>query len=411
MEQTKRINYTQQRAGEAKESVEPHVQASRSSSPMGRRFPGWVLLPQRLFLGITFIYAGIQKLTDPQFFHKSTPGYIGNQIIAFAHGSPLHDLLLRVAVPHAALFGLVIAFGEIAIGLGATVGLLFRLASFFGMLLSILFFLTASWHVYPYFYGADIVFAFCWLTLLLNGPLQTGLPTVDGWLASFLSSESVSTRAQGLNVLLRLLLGVPAPRAVAPERYQLAQQTTARIPSSRRQSSAQKNTRRIFLLGALSGGVASFCVVLVGYAWQTLSHATNDDTTLPDAPAATGGQPSGAVPQPSSSAGSPTTSGGTIAQVNAVPKNTATTFTVPSTGDPGVLVHLANDQFVAYDATCTHAGCQVSYDPGSQLLLCPCHGAAFDPVQSASAVRGPTSTPLTTVAIHVDSATEAIRLA
>src|SRR6516162_1893421 len=68
-------------------------------------FAGWALLPMRLFLGITFAYAGIQKLTDPQFFHKSTPGYIGNQLIAFAHGSPLHDLLIRTAVPHAVLFG------------------------------------------------------------------------------------------------------------------------------------------------------------------------------------------------------------------------------------------------------------------------------------------------------------------
>src|SRR5579864_8526149 len=68
-------------------------------------FAGWTLLPMRLFLGITFVYAGMQKLTDPQFFHKSTPGYIGNQLIAFAHGSPLHDILMKVAVPHATLFG------------------------------------------------------------------------------------------------------------------------------------------------------------------------------------------------------------------------------------------------------------------------------------------------------------------
>src|ERR1700751_5756442 len=64
-------------------------------------FVGWTLLPLRLFLSITFVYAGVQKLTDPQFFHKSTPGYIGNQLIAFAHGSPLHDLIIKTVVPHA----------------------------------------------------------------------------------------------------------------------------------------------------------------------------------------------------------------------------------------------------------------------------------------------------------------------
>src|SRR5256885_16701245 len=64
-------------------------------------YAGWMLLPLRLFLGITFIYAGIQKLADPQFFHSGTPGYIGNQLIAFAHTTPLHDFLIRFAVPHA----------------------------------------------------------------------------------------------------------------------------------------------------------------------------------------------------------------------------------------------------------------------------------------------------------------------
>src|SRR5205085_5556252 len=109
------------------------------------------------FLGITFVYAGIQKLTGPQFFNRSAIGYIGKQIIAFANGSPIHDFLIKVVVPHATFFGSVVALGEIAIGLGTLLGFLLRPASFFGLLLSLMFFLSASCHVYPYFYGADIV--------------------------------------------------------------------------------------------------------------------------------------------------------------------------------------------------------------------------------------------------------------
>ena len=163
------------------------IQSPKTSSLTIDQQPWWkqfhfskrVLLPLRLFLGITFVYAGIQKLTDPQFFNPTATGFIGKQILAFAHGSPIHSILLHVALPHALFFGAVIAFGEIAIGIGTLVGFLFRPAAFFGMLLSLLFFLSASWHVYPYFYGADIVFFFAWTPLLLAGPLGSGLPSID----------------------------------------------------------------------------------------------------------------------------------------------------------------------------------------------------------------------------------------
>src|SRR5712691_12541178 len=78
---------------------------------VSKRLPEWVLLPLRLFLGITFVYAGVQKLTDPQFFRPSAIGYIGKQIQAFATGSPLHDFLIHFALPHATLFGILVACG------------------------------------------------------------------------------------------------------------------------------------------------------------------------------------------------------------------------------------------------------------------------------------------------------------
>ncbi len=158
---------------------------------------GWMLFPQRLFLGGTFVYAGLQKLTDlSNFFQKANSDYIGNQIIGFAQGSPLHLFLIKIVLPHAVLFGWTVALGELAIGLATLFGLLFRPAAFFGMVLSLLFFLTASWNVYPYFYGADIVFALSWLTLFLIGPTGTGLPTCDLWLQQvFFPSGSVPERA------------------------------------------------------------------------------------------------------------------------------------------------------------------------------------------------------------------------
>ncbi len=49
--------------------------------------PGMTLLLLRLFLGVTFVYAGIQKLSDPGFLHPGAPTYIGTQLHGFANGT------------------------------------------------------------------------------------------------------------------------------------------------------------------------------------------------------------------------------------------------------------------------------------------------------------------------------------
>src|SRR5205085_5153117 len=95
---------------------------------------------------------------------------------------PIFNFLINFAEPHARLFGALVAYGELAIGIGVLLGLLLRPAAFFGILLNVLFFLSATWRVHPYFYGSDIVFIFCWITLLLAGPLNSGLPTLDALL-------------------------------------------------------------------------------------------------------------------------------------------------------------------------------------------------------------------------------------
>lgn len=367
----------------------------------------WVLLPLRLFLGLTFVYAGIQKLTDPQFFNPKATGYIGRQIIGFAANSPLQTFMLHFVAPHPTFFGILIAYGEIAIGLGALFGLLFRLAAFFGMLLSILFFLTASWHVYPYFYGSDIVFTFSWLTLLLNGPLNTGLPTIDELLTVSLLQSIPLQEQKVLTPILAVALGTIPHQIAAPKTVQPQPAQAAHSIQRSRYSTVQRarETRRSFLYGVLTGSIGFLSLAALAYAVRILQSGSDDAARSTIAQ-----QPPTPISTSTTSGTTPSTSGA-IAQVSAVPSNSAVNFTIPSTNDPGVLVHLDNGQFVAYDALCTHAGCQVDYDPSSKLLLCPCHGAAFDPAKQAQVVNPPANTPLAPVAIHIDSATGAITLA
>lgn len=406
----------------------------------------WALLPLRLFLGVTFVYAGIQKVTDPQFFNPRSPGYIGRQVIAFAHGSPIHNFLMNVVMPHSHVFGIAIILGEIAIGLGTLVGFLLRPAALFGMLLSLMFFLSASWHVYPYFYGADIVFVFAWITLLLAGPLHSALPSLDGLLVPrYLNSLPPESRAW-VGRISFVLLGVGNPAEIAqpgmafpgqnarpgtpqapvynsnvsgyPQgvpyqvmhnqgaRYQQGAGQQRQQPSYKAQIAAQRRTmenRRNFLWGIVAGGLGMLGITLAA----KVLHVGDETPTAVQ----TGG---GTTTQTTPGAGSGTTTGtgssNAIAQVSAVPKNSAVSFTIPSNNDPGVLIHLNNDKFVCFDATCTHAGCPVQFDSTTSYLICPCHGAEFDPANNAAAVAGPTSTPLTSVPININNSTGAITL-
>ena len=168
---------------------------------------------------------------------------------------------------------------------------------------------------------------------------------------------------------------------------------------------AKQESRRNFLWGLLTGGAGIAILTWLGSSLHLLPGSNTDSSS------SVGGSASTSTPTSSGTATANTTPGSTvIARVNSVQNNSSVSFTLASNGDPGVLVRLQNGKFVAFDATCTHAGCPVQYDSSSQHLLCPCHGAEFDPSHNAAVVQGPTNTPLTSVPINVNNSTGEITL-
>ncbi|MGH2859522.1 MAG: TQO small subunit DoxD, partial [Solirubrobacteraceae bacterium] len=143
--------------------------------------PALALLPLRLFLGVTFMYAGIQKLSDPGFLHPGAPTYIGTLLHDYSLGTPGGFILRSLALPDPALAGVGVALVEIAVGLLVAIGLVTRGAALVGLLLNLLLFLTASWKTSPYFMGSDIVFVFAWLPLVLAG--TDGQPALEHLIA------------------------------------------------------------------------------------------------------------------------------------------------------------------------------------------------------------------------------------
>ena len=103
------------------------------------REPGWLLLPLRGFLGVTFTFAGLQKLANPDYLNAHSPTSVAAQMRLLQDSSPIGPLIgLSTHAP--LLVGLLIAFGELAVGVGALLGLSLRIAAAGGALLSLTFF-------------------------------------------------------------------------------------------------------------------------------------------------------------------------------------------------------------------------------------------------------------------------------
>ncbi|KRC95807.1 MULTISPECIES: DoxX family protein [unclassified Streptomyces] len=128
----------------------------------------YALLPLRVFLGVTFIYAGLDKLTDSAFLKDSGAGSIGETMRAVRDSSAI-PALVDMALKSPVGFGYAMAFGELAVGIGALLGILTRLAALGGALISLSLWLTVSWAAEPYYYGNDLPYLMAWLPLVLAG--------------------------------------------------------------------------------------------------------------------------------------------------------------------------------------------------------------------------------------------------
>ena len=318
----------------------PRAEARRQAPPAVDRWAAYATVPLRLFLGATFVYAGLQKIADPGFLQPGASTYIGTQLQGFAPHSPIGFLLEWLAIPIPQLAGVGVIAAELAIGVLVLLGLATRWAAAAGAFLNFVLFLTASWTVQPYFLGSDSIYTVAWITLVLVG--DQGVLTVRPFFF--------------------------APQSPAPARRYLAD------PGRRR-----------LLLQLGGAGVALVWVLAILPRTRGASQAGAPPSTTP-----------GATP---SVVTSPT--GTRIGALSDLQAQGSLNFTDPASGDPAVAVSLSGGSVVAFDAVCTHAGCTVAYDSSQRLLTCPCHGAAFDPAASAAVVAGPAPTPLASIKVVV----------
>ena len=280
----------------------------------------WSVRLLRLWLGITFTYAGIDKALDGGFLNPDATTYIGKQLAGFAQQSPISPLLNKM-VEHATLVGAGTMVGEIAIGLATLFGVLPFLAALAGAGLSASLWLSSSFHTTPYFLASDTAYLIMWLVFALS---------------------------------------------VMPRK-----RTVSRVLNVDRR-------------GAIGIGV----VGVLSIAFASLGNFFARPAKIASSTAKVVTKKGGSAPA------------NAIAAISDLNVGSALQIKLAS-GDPGILIRTATDAVCAFSAVCTHEGCTVDYDTASKELICPCHGARFDPLQNGKAIAGPTRTPLTELPVAI----------
>ncbi|HEU0003451.1 MAG TPA: protein kinase, partial [Ktedonobacteraceae bacterium] len=161
----------------------------------------------------------------------------------------------------------------------------------------------------------------------------------------------------------------PFAAAPAPALNPLAK---AQPANSMRKSAQAPIPRRKVLTFLVAGGGAAAAITVVSIVGIHSLQGNNAGITSTTTGSKTPGSTHGSTP---ASSGRPTpasSQGKVLAHVSDVPLNSDKTFPLTSSSNPGLLIHLPDNRFVAFDSTCTHAGCAVNYNAQNKLLECPC---------------------------------------
>jgi serine/threonine protein kinase/nitrite reductase/ring-hydroxylating ferredoxin subunit len=178
--------------------------------------------------------------------------------------------------------------------------------------------------------------------------------------------------------------------------------TSQRSGSTNRRSRNNTMGRRKVVALLATGGVIA-AGVLVGVKLTSGSHSatttattqsTGNTTTAPTTSKQTAKTNGGtATKQPQA------TNTGTVIGSTAMAPNSSVVFN----NNQDLLIRLTNGNFVAYNRACTHEQVPINYDPATKTMICPAHGAIFDPAQNAKVLLGPATTPVAAVKVSVNS--------
>ena len=127
------------------------------------------LLPlriMRIWLGVTWMYAGFDKASDPGFLKAGSSTFIGTQLSAFSVNSPI-GFIFNKLIENATQVGIFIMLAEFAIGAATLLWIAPTWAAFGGFAMSLTLWLASTWNVKPYFLASNSAYTILWLSYFL----------------------------------------------------------------------------------------------------------------------------------------------------------------------------------------------------------------------------------------------------
>lgn len=131
----------------------------------------WLWLPVRLYVGYEWLMAGWAKVFNTAW----TGEHAGAAIQGFAAGALAKShgahpdvsgwyawFLQHVVVPNAGLFGYVVAWGEVAVGIALIAGLFTGIAAFFGAFMNMNYLLAGTVSINPVLFIGQLGLILAW---------------------------------------------------------------------------------------------------------------------------------------------------------------------------------------------------------------------------------------------------------
>jgi len=126
----------------------------------------WPLRVMRIWLGVTWMYAGFDKASDPGFLKSGSSSFIGTQLSAFSVNSPIGFIFNKLS-ENATQVGIFIMLAEFAIGAATLLWIAPTWAAFGGFAMSLTLWLASTWNVKPYFLASNSAYTILWLSYFL----------------------------------------------------------------------------------------------------------------------------------------------------------------------------------------------------------------------------------------------------